>query len=87
MQDYGAPVGFRMALAHPERVEAVILQDAVAHNTRLGAPWDVLLQAGDAVRIVADQPRCYASSGQQPVVFFDGCSRTRQNQITALRVV
>jgi pimeloyl-ACP methyl ester carboxylesterase len=26
MQDYGGPVGFRMALAHPERVEALIVQ-------------------------------------------------------------
>ena len=32
MQDYGAPVGFRMALAHPERVVALIVQNAVAHN-------------------------------------------------------
>jgi pimeloyl-ACP methyl ester carboxylesterase len=39
MQDYGAPVGFRMALAHPERVEALIVQDAVAHNEGLGANW------------------------------------------------
>lgn len=41
MQDYGAPVGFRMALAHPERVDALIVQDGVAHNTGLGAAWDV----------------------------------------------
>jgi pimeloyl-ACP methyl ester carboxylesterase len=27
MQDYGGPVGFRMALEHPERVEALIVQD------------------------------------------------------------
>jgi pimeloyl-ACP methyl ester carboxylesterase len=39
MQDYGAPVGFRMALAHPERVEALIVQDGVAHNEGLGANW------------------------------------------------
>jgi pimeloyl-ACP methyl ester carboxylesterase len=39
MQDYGGPVGFRMALAHPERVEALIVQDAVAHNTGLGPNW------------------------------------------------
>jgi len=37
MQDYGGPAGFRMALAHPERVEALIVQDAVAHNDGLGA--------------------------------------------------
>jgi len=39
LQDYGGPVGFRMALAHPERVQALIVQDAVAHNEGLGANW------------------------------------------------
>jgi len=33
MQDYG------MALAHPERIEALIVQNAVAHNEGLGALW------------------------------------------------
>lgn len=39
MQDYGVPVGFRMAVAHPERVDALIVQDGVAHNEGLGANW------------------------------------------------
>jgi pimeloyl-ACP methyl ester carboxylesterase len=39
MRDYGGPVGFRMALAHPERVNALIVQDAVSHNEGLGANW------------------------------------------------
>ena len=39
MQDYGGPVGFRMTLAHPERVDALIVQDAVAHNEGLGVNW------------------------------------------------
>jgi pimeloyl-ACP methyl ester carboxylesterase len=39
MQDYGGPVGFRMALRHPERIEALIVQDAVAHNEGLGENW------------------------------------------------
>jgi pimeloyl-ACP methyl ester carboxylesterase len=39
MQDYGGPVGFRMILAHPERVQRIIVQDAVAHNEGLGANW------------------------------------------------
>ena len=39
VQDYGGPVGFRMALAHPERVQALIVQDAVAHNEGLGPNW------------------------------------------------
>jgi pimeloyl-ACP methyl ester carboxylesterase len=41
MQDYGGPVGFRMALAHPDRVQALIVQDAVAHNEGLGANWAI----------------------------------------------
>jgi pimeloyl-ACP methyl ester carboxylesterase len=28
MQDYGGPVGFRMAMAHPDRIEALVVQDA-----------------------------------------------------------
>ncbi|HEY0790401.1 MAG TPA: alpha/beta fold hydrolase [Chthoniobacterales bacterium] len=39
LQDYGGPVGFRMALAHPDRIEALIVQEAVAHNEGLGANW------------------------------------------------
>jgi pimeloyl-ACP methyl ester carboxylesterase len=39
MQDYGGPVGFRMALAHPDRIEALIVQNAVAHNDGLGPIW------------------------------------------------
>jgi pimeloyl-ACP methyl ester carboxylesterase len=39
MQDYGGPVGFRMALAHPERTQALIVQDAVAHDSGLGENW------------------------------------------------
>lgn len=37
MRDYGVPVGFRMVLKHPERVHALIVQDA--HNEGLGANW------------------------------------------------
>jgi pimeloyl-ACP methyl ester carboxylesterase len=39
MQDYGGPIGFRIALAHPERVQSLIVQDAVAHDTGLGENW------------------------------------------------
>jgi|SRR5215472_7665747 len=36
---HGGPVGFRMALLHPDRINALIVQDAVAHNEGLGANW------------------------------------------------
>jgi pimeloyl-ACP methyl ester carboxylesterase len=40
MQDYGGPVGFRMALSHPERVRAIIVQNAVSHEQGLSPLWD-----------------------------------------------
>jgi pimeloyl-ACP methyl ester carboxylesterase len=40
MQDYGGPVGFRLALAHPERVVALVIQNAVAHEEALGPLWE-----------------------------------------------
>jgi pimeloyl-ACP methyl ester carboxylesterase len=36
---HGGPVGFHLALAHPDRIEALIVQDAVAHIEGLGALW------------------------------------------------
>jgi pimeloyl-ACP methyl ester carboxylesterase len=40
MQDYGGPIGFRLATAHPARVRATIVQNAVAHDDGLGPLWD-----------------------------------------------
>jgi pimeloyl-ACP methyl ester carboxylesterase len=40
MQDYGGPIGFRLALAHPDRVKAIIIQNAVAHEEGLGPLWE-----------------------------------------------
>jgi pimeloyl-ACP methyl ester carboxylesterase len=39
MQDYGGPVGFRMALSHRERVRAIIVQNAVSHDQGLSPLW------------------------------------------------
>lgn len=38
--DYGAPTGFRLALAHPERVTAIISQNGNAYLEGLGDAWD-----------------------------------------------
>jgi pimeloyl-ACP methyl ester carboxylesterase len=40
MQDYGGPVGWRLAMAHPERIKSLIVQNAVAHNEGLGPLWN-----------------------------------------------
>jgi pimeloyl-ACP methyl ester carboxylesterase len=39
LQDYGGPIGFRLALAHPERVKALVIQNAVAHEPGLSDLW------------------------------------------------
>lgn len=40
LMDYGAPVGFRLALMHPERVETMIVQNGNAYEEGLGKFWD-----------------------------------------------
>src|SRR5215470_16167897 len=38
--DYGAPTGLRLAIAHPERVTAIISQNGNAYEEGLGDAWD-----------------------------------------------
>jgi pimeloyl-ACP methyl ester carboxylesterase len=38
--DYGAPVGFRLALAHPERITAIISQNGNAYEEGLSQGWN-----------------------------------------------
>lgn len=44
LQDYGAPVGYRIMLAHPERVQALVIQNANAYEEGLGAKWKLIAQ-------------------------------------------
>ena len=38
--DYGAPVGFRLALAHPDRVAAIVSQNGNAYEVGLSQGWN-----------------------------------------------
>ncbi|WP_426230433.1 alpha/beta fold hydrolase [Pararhizobium sp. DWP3-4] len=40
VMDYGAPVGYRLALKHPDRVSALIVQNGNAYEEGLTAFWD-----------------------------------------------
>jgi pimeloyl-ACP methyl ester carboxylesterase len=40
VMDYGAPVGYRLALRHPERVQALIVQNGNAYDEGLLEFWD-----------------------------------------------
>jgi pimeloyl-ACP methyl ester carboxylesterase len=58
LMDYGAPVGFRLAVKHPERVESLIIQNGNAYEEGLKEFWkplrtywnDKSKQNGDALR-------------------------------------
>jgi pimeloyl-ACP methyl ester carboxylesterase len=39
VQDYGAPVGFRLAAAHPERISAIVVQNGNAYDEGLDNPF------------------------------------------------
>ncbi|WP_322100107.1 alpha/beta fold hydrolase [Geminicoccus harenae] len=60
VMDYGAPVGYRLALKHPERVSGLIVQNGNAYEEGLGAFWDEIKAywaSGSAERrqVLADQ--------------------------------
>ena len=40
LMDYGAPVGFRIAAKHPERIESLIIQNGNAYEEGLREFWD-----------------------------------------------
>ena len=44
LHDYGGPVGFRIVSAHPERLQALIIQNANAYKEGLGAKWAGIAQ-------------------------------------------
>ncbi|HEY7228311.1 MAG TPA: alpha/beta hydrolase [Nitrososphaeraceae archaeon] len=42
VMDYGAPVGYRLAVKHPEKIEALIVQNGNAYDEGLGEFWEPL---------------------------------------------
>ena len=40
VMDYGAPVGFRLATAHPDRVTAIVVQNGNAYDEGITGFWD-----------------------------------------------
>ncbi len=42
LTDFGTPVGYLLALRHPERVLGPVVQNGNAHEAGLGEPWDAV---------------------------------------------
>ncbi|KQZ34990.1 alpha/beta fold hydrolase [Massilia sp. NEAU-DD11] len=45
VQDYGAPIGFRLAAAHPERISAIVVQNGNAYDEGIDNPFWAPLKA------------------------------------------
>jgi pimeloyl-ACP methyl ester carboxylesterase len=62
VMDYGAPVGYRLALRHPDRVQALIVQNGNAYDEGLREFWDPIkkywndptLENREAIRFLVD---------------------------------
>lgn len=39
VQDYGAPIGYRLASAHPEKISAIVVQNGNAYNEGIDNPF------------------------------------------------
>ncbi|QSI30145.1 alpha/beta fold hydrolase [Variovorax sp. RKNM96] len=60
--DYGAPVGFRLALRHPERVTAIISQNGNAYEEGLSDGWNpIRAYWNDASQANRDALRAFLS--------------------------
>lgn len=64
--DYGAPVGFRLAAAHPERVSAIISQNGNAYLEGFSDQWDAW-QAYWREPSAANREACRASLSPQTI--------------------
>jgi pimeloyl-ACP methyl ester carboxylesterase len=66
MQDYGAPIGFRIASRHPHRVTALISQNGNAYIEGITPFWDALFEyAADGVTNEADMRASLEPAGTQ----------------------
>ena len=61
LQDYGGPVGFRIMLAHPERVQALVIQNANAYEEGLGAKWTGIKAYWADPKAHPEVPRAFTS--------------------------
>src|SRR5688500_11529183 len=69
LHDYGAPVGFHLAMQAPERVLGLIVQNGNAHRTGLGPQWD-------ATQAYWSQPTAENESAATAHLTFEGTRGT-----------
>lgn len=61
LQDYGGPIGFRMLKTKPERLQALIIQNANAYEEGLGAKWKNIAAYWENPQAHPEQPVLFTS--------------------------
>ena len=61
LQDYGGPVGFRILMAHPEQIQALVIQNANAYREGLGAKWTGIAEYWAHPKAHPEVPRVFTS--------------------------
>ena len=68
--DYGAPVGLRMALRHPDRITAVVTQNGNAYEEGFAAIWNPIQRywAFTPVQVRGSTPTAGTSNSMPPML-------------------
>jgi pimeloyl-ACP methyl ester carboxylesterase len=64
--DYGAPLGLRLALAHPERITAIVSQNGNAYEEGLSQGWNPIQKYWKEPTRPRIVPRCATFSSPKP---------------------
>ncbi len=79
VQDYGAPVGFRIATRHPEWIQALIVQNGNAYEEGLTPAWQAFRNLWSERTADTEEPVRDFLKRDTTIFFYTGGTRDRQN--------
>ncbi|MBU2979341.1 alpha/beta hydrolase [Alteromonas sp. C1M14] len=68
IQDFGAPVGFRLLLNNPDKLEALIVQNGNAYLAGLTAPRQAFFKQANQDTSLAQADKLYSFTSQQAII-------------------
>ena len=79
MQDYGAPVGFRIATRHPECIQALIVQNGNAYIEGLTPAWQAFRDLWSERSPASETPVLNFLKRETTIFFYTAGTRNAQN--------
>ncbi len=79
MQDYGAPVGFRIASRHPEWIQTLIVQNGNAYEEGLTPAWQAFRDLWSERSEATEAPVLNFLKRDTTIFFYTAGTRDRQN--------